>query len=256
MTEAGTHKVYERIAATDVATGGIRPGGIELTKRALAWCRFPPGSKVLDVGCGTGVTLEYLTSVHRFLATGMDASSVLLDLGRTRDPSLPVVRALGEHLPFPGEYADGLFAECSLSVMNDPGRALDEFRRVLRTGGKLIVSDVYARNPNSADWLLQLPRTCCVRGAVTREQLVERITDRGFRIELWEDHSDLLTKFAVELIFSYGSMNRFWLRTASDAVDPHEIQQAVSQVKPGYFLLVAQKAVVMERIHERTHHNG
>jgi arsenite methyltransferase len=248
MTEPAAHKVYEQIAATHAATEGIRPGGIELTKRALARCRLPRGSRVLDVGCGTGVTLAYLTDVHGFLAAGIDASSLLLQLGRAGNPSLQLVRACGEHLPFPDECADGLLAECSLSVMSDPDRALDEFRRVLRTGGKLIVSDVYARNSDSADRLLRLPRTCCVRGAVARERLLETIIDHGFSIDLWEDHSELLTRFAVQLIFAYGSMDLFWFRTASDSEDPGEIQRAISEAKPGYFLLVAQKIAVQSQV--------
>jgi len=241
MREPDSQKVYEQIAATHAATEGIRPGGIELTKRALARCRLPRGSRVLDVGCGTGVTLAYLSDVHGFLAAGIDASSLLLELGRTGNSSLQLVKARGEHLPFPDECADGLLAECSLSVMSDRDRALDEFRRVLRTGGKLIVSDVYARNSDRVDRLLRLPRTCCVRGAVARERLFETILDHGFSIDLWEDHSELLTRFAVHLIFAYGSMDVFWLRTASDSADSEEIQQAIAEAKPGYFLLVAQK---------------
>ncbi|MBI5571126.1 MAG: methyltransferase domain-containing protein [Desulfomonile tiedjei] len=256
MKQSCAHKVYEQIAATHGAAEGIRPGGIQLTKRALAWCQLPPGSRVLDVGCGTGFTLGYLSDVHRFVATGIDASSLLLDRGSARNPALQLVGARGEHLPVAGDYADGLLAECSLSVMTDPDRALGEFRRVLRTGGKLIVSDVYARNPDCADRLLQLPSTCCVRGAVTRERLVERIIDHGFSVDLWEDHSDLLTKFAVQLIFAYGSMNGFWLRTASDSVDPGEIQRAVSEVKPGYFLLIAHKVAGKIGCQERIRRNG
>jgi arsenite methyltransferase len=241
MSKGAVRRVYEQIAGMDLAVEGIRPGGLELTERALAWCRFAPGSRILDVGCGTGVTLDRLTRVHELSAIGLDASSTLLDQSCLRNPDLPLVRADGENLPFFDEHADGLLAECSLSAMNKPDNVLDEFRRVLKIGGRLILSDVYARNPNCIDQLHHVPADCCLRGAISREQLMERLANRGFRIDLWEDHSDLLKHFAVQLVFSYGSMNQFWLRTGSEAVDLDDIHRAVFEARPGYYLLIAQK---------------
>jgi SAM-dependent methyltransferase len=234
-------KVYEKIAATDVAADGIRPGGLELTERALAWCEFPPHSRILDVGCGTGVTLDRLTRIHDFSAIGIDVSSALLNQSLMRNTALALVRAAGEKLPFPDESADGIFAECSLSVMGDPGRALDEFRRVLKLGGRLILSDVYTRNSETVHKLKQMPLECCLRGAVSKENVLTRLTNRHFRIDLWEDRSDLLARFAVQLIFSYGSMNQFWLQSSAEPIDAEEIRRAVSVAKPGYFLLIAKK---------------
>jgi len=250
MSEGGSYRVYEQIGATDLAVDGIRPGGLGLTERALSWCGFSPGSRILDVGCGTGVTLTRLNRVHELSAIGLDASSVLLDQNRMRNPDLPLVRAAGENLPFFDEHADGVLAECSLSAMNKPDKVLDELRRVLKIGGKLILSDVYARNPNRIDQLRHVPADCCLRGAVSREQLMERLASRSFRIDLWEDHSDQLTDFAVQLVFSYGSMNQFWLRTGSASVDLDDIHRAVSETRPGYYLLIAQKLAGEERISE------
>jgi arsenite methyltransferase len=241
QTEGAIRKIYEHIAETDVAVEGIRPGGLELTERSLAWCRFPAGSKILDVGCGTGVTLDRLTRVHGLSAIGLDASCALLDQGRSRNPDLPFVRAVGENLPFLDAYADGIVAECSLSAMNQADAVLDEFRRVLKIGGKLILSDVYARRPAHVEQLLRMPAGCCLRGAISREQLKKKLTDRGFRIVLWEDHSNLLKDFAVQLIFSYGSINQFWLRSGTESIDTEEVQRVVSEAKPGYYVLLAQK---------------
>jgi arsenite methyltransferase len=248
MSNGCTWRVYEQIGVTDLAVDGIRPGGLGLTERALGWCGFSPGSRVLDVGCGTGVTLNRLNRVHELSAIGLDASSVLLEQNRRKNPDLPLVRAAGENLPFFDEHADGVLAECSLSAMNKPENVLDEFRRVLKIGGKLILSDVYARNTDHIDQLAGMPANCCLRGAVSREQLLGRLTDRSFRVALWEDHSDLLTDFAVQLVFSYGSMNQFWLKTGSESVDLDDIQRVVSEARPGYYLLIAQKVPGEERI--------
>jgi arsenite methyltransferase len=241
MSRESACSVYEHLASTDLASQGIRPGGLELTERALAYCGFSQNSTILDAGCGTGITLDRLIRVHGFSAMGIDASSVLLHQSRNNNPAVPLVRASAESIPFPDGCADGVLAECSLSVMDDPASALDEFRRVLRIGGRLIVTDVYARNPGGVARLADIPMQCCLRGAISKEKLSDRLSNHGFKIDLWEDHSDLLTKFAVSLVFSYGSMNQFWLRSGSEGVDPEEIGRAISGAKPGYFLLVARK---------------
>ncbi|MCL5290189.1 MAG: SAM-dependent methyltransferase, partial [Firmicutes bacterium] len=41
-------------------TGGtLRPGGFTLTDKAVQYCGFKPGTTVLDLGCGTGATVEH-----------------------------------------------------------------------------------------------------------------------------------------------------------------------------------------------------
>jgi arsenite methyltransferase len=253
MNYESSCRVYEQIAATDLTVNGIRPGGIELTERSLAYCRFPTNSRILDVGCGTGVTLGRLIDIHELSAIGMDASSVILGQSRTRNPALPLVRAAGENLPFSDGCADGVLAECSLSVMADPENALTEFRRVLKSGGRLILTDVYARNPEGVARLAKIPVECCLRGAVSKEELMARLSNSDFTVDLWEDHSELLTKFAVNAVFSYGSMNQFWLRTGSEDVDPEEIRATISRAKPGYFLLIARKGAASKERQKVTH---
>jgi len=88
---------------------------------------------------------------------------------------------------------------------------------------------------------MTIPLHCCVRGAVSEAEVVKEVTDRNFIIELWEDHSERLKNFAVQLIFSYGSMNQFWVRAGAEPVDTGNIQRAISSAKPGYFLLIAKK---------------
>ncbi len=249
-------RVYERISTTDLASNGIRPGGVELTERALAYCRFPVNSRILDVGCGTGVTLDRLIHRHEFSAIGIDASGAILGQSRAENPTLPLVRAIGDSLPFPDACADAIIAECSLSVMVDPYNALTEFHRVLKDGARLILTDVYARNPAGVERLARMPVECCLRGAVSRDELMERLTNSGFTIELWEDHSDQLTKFAVSVVLSYGSMNQFWLRAGSESVDLEEMRLAIAGSKPGYFLIIARTGAASKECKKAAHNDG
>jgi SAM-dependent methyltransferase len=80
----------------------------------------------LDVGCGNG----FLRSLGFTDAIGMDIRS---------SPAV-TVRASGENLPFRDETFDLVFAGEVLEHLNAPAKALNEWSRVLRTGGRLCLS--------------------------------------------------------------------------------------------------------------------
>lgn len=236
-------RIYERADLRKAGDGSIRPGGLKLTERALAIAALPPGSRVLDMGCGTGMILGYLIHEHRLRGVGIDLSTNLLAEGHRQNPDLPVSQASGTHLPFTDASVDAILAECSLSLMDDLGKALDECARVLKPEGILLAHDVYARRPEGGAKLRGLPLRCCLTGAVSREEWIERIEGRGFEVTFWEDQSQALKEFAARLIFSYGSLESFWCggRTEGGTEAGREIQQTVTSAKPGYFLVMARK---------------
>src|SRR5690606_6799359 len=116
----------------------------------------------------------------------------------------------GRRLPFPAGAVDAVVAECTLSAMSDPGtgvdRVLEEVRRVLRPGGRLLVSDVYARDPVGARALAELPFASCIRGAVGRDEIERAVRRHRFALEGWEDRSHELRAFAAQLVWRGGSM--------------------------------------------------
>jgi ubiquinone/menaquinone biosynthesis C-methylase UbiE len=227
-------------ALRQVTGNTIRPGGLALTERALAICGLPAGARALDLGCGMGGTLEQLIVSHRFAAVGFDLSARWLREGRRRVPTLALVQAQAELLPVPGESVDLILAECTLSVTGQQEEILAECRRVLRGGGFLIVSDLYARNPAGNPALCQAARGSCLGGLCSQAQVVEALNAEGFRMVLWEDHSEDLKHLAVQLILAHGSLEPFW-RSASAGFASADIKQMAAQSRPGYFLLIARK---------------
>lgn len=235
--------IYERIAQIGMDDDPIRPGGLQLTERALSYCGFSPGAGLLDVGCGRGATVKYLREQRGLQGFGVDLSSALLDAGIARHGDLPLLRASGEQLPFPSCTFDGILAECSLSLMTRPSAALKDFYRVLKREGWLLVTDLFARVPEAVSGLRRLPMTCCLTGAFARDELTAELEAAGFSLSFWEDHSHALKHFAARLILSYGSLPQFWHETGPAALDADQLNDAIAAAKPGYFLLIARKKV-------------
>jgi arsenite methyltransferase len=232
--------LYESNSMRAVTGPAIRPGGLALTERALTFCSLPEGARVLDVGCGVGATVEYLSQEHRYAAFGVDTSSLLLEEGIERKPNLGLLRGTAEKQPFPDRCFSALFCECVLSLLHDPASALKEFARVLRPGGFLILADVYARLPDEASSLQHLPVHCCLKGALGRSLIIATVEESGFAAVIWEDHSAFLKQLAAQLIFSFGSLKAFWATTCSGE-DPEAIKETVQRARPGYYLLIARR---------------
>ena len=148
---------------------------MDLTDRMLALCELSAGDKVLDVGCGTGSTVRYMIETYPVHAVGIDRSELLLQTGISNHPELLLACAWGKDLPVASGQMAAVLAECSLSAMSNPEVALDEFQRVLRQGGRLALSDVYARNPEGIPSLRAFPLSCGVRDALSKDDLLEHL---------------------------------------------------------------------------------
>ena len=167
LKPARPQTIYETLGATDSASQGIRPGGLKLTQRLLEFAGLPTDSRIVDIGCGTGVTSEFIRFNYKYQIVGIDWSTELLRHGRARRRVVQFVRGDGENLPFPDECANGIIAECSLSVMGYSDSSLNELGRVLALGGKLMVTDVYAGNDMSEFLWENGPIDCCLKGAIS-----------------------------------------------------------------------------------------
>ncbi len=221
-------------------TGGcLRPGGLDLTARLLSG-RLPEGSLVLELGCGNGRSLAYMREELRLNAVGLDLSAFMLEGVRARCAKAPLVRAQAAVLPVRSTSLDAVLCECVLSLMPALDVVLEEIARVLRPGGCLLCTDLYARFPATGRSGGLPQARCCIDGAITRREWLELLHAKGLQSEVWEDHSRTLSQLAGELIFAYGSLESFW-RTLLPAEQACEVANKASVVKPGYSLTVARK---------------
>lgn len=99
------------------------------------------GRRILDAGCGSG-PLSAALRANGAAVTGFDVSAAMLDLARQRlgqDADLHVAD-LDEPLPFADAEFDDVVASLVLHYLEDWSGPLAELRRVLKAGGRLILS--------------------------------------------------------------------------------------------------------------------
>ncbi len=102
------------------------------------------GRRILDAGCGSG-PLSAALQARGALVTGFDASAAMVDLARRRlgqDADLHVAD-LGAPLPFADAEFDDVVASLVLHYLEDWAGPLAELRRVLKPGGRLILSVIH-----------------------------------------------------------------------------------------------------------------
>lgn len=102
------------------------------------------GGRILEVGVGTGISLPGYSRANRLY--GVDISEPMLEKARRRVSALGLdnVEAIevmdAEQLQFPDNSFDVIVAQYVVTAVPNPERALDEFARVVRPGGEIVIA--------------------------------------------------------------------------------------------------------------------
>lgn len=207
-----------------------RPGGTRLTRHGLGLCGFARGARVLDVGCGAGATLAILRDCGCY-AVGLDSSmtgnmtSGIMNgmagppapgtsTGHGVGPS-PRICADAAQMPFASASFDGIVMECALSLMARPGDVLQQCARILRGGGRLLLTDLFARAstpPQAPKTLGQMGQArqagqSCHERALPRQEMERLFAQAGLTLRIFEDHTTHLRELAARLVW-HGQASR------------------------------------------------
>lgn len=225
-----------------------------MTENAVDICGFMPDDRILDAGCGYGMTARYLSEVHRLRVSAMDTSfDMLTDAGhgKAREDLIQPVPAPGyirsrlPDIPFATGLFDGIFCECVLSMVPEKEKCLTEFFRVLKHNGRLVLTDLFA--PGTAASTPGRPDfspPSRIDGVLTVFELMEQVENAGFKIDVIENHTRLLRQMIEQMVIHPGSLEKFGEMLPENLKNSRRSRQIRNgSIKPGYCMIIAGKYV-------------
>ena len=140
IDKSTVEKAYARWAPVyDLVFGKVFDAGRQATIAAAERI----GGRILDVGVGTGISLPDYSRHIRLV--GVDYSAPMLKKARERVAALGLsnVEALAvmdaKHLGFRDKFFDAVVAQFVVTTLPEPEATLDEFVRVVKRGGEIIL---------------------------------------------------------------------------------------------------------------------
>jgi SAM-dependent methyltransferase len=146
------------------------------------------GETVLDLGSGGGI--DVILSARRVgpagTAYGLDMTDEMLALAQRNAREAGVTNAhflkgLIEQVPLPANSVDVVISNCVINLSTDKPAVLTEIARVLRTGGRLGISDIVAEDGlTPAERGRRGSYVGCIAGALSRSEYVAGLEAAGF----------------------------------------------------------------------------
>ncbi len=195
-----TTSIYSQTGFQRVAGTTWRPGGVTLTRHALALCDFPPNACLLDVGCGTGETVQILYEAG-FFPLGIDLHPCFIKsmLHQHHFPCL--LQADAHAIPIKNDVLDGIVCQCMLSLCSLPQDVLRHFSRIMKPEGRLLLTDIFVQH-TLTDCTSPASQSFSRNELQTPEVVANLLTQAGFRIHSFEDHTASLRELAARLVWS------------------------------------------------------
>lgn len=157
------------------------------------------GCRVLDAGCGSGPLAAALRD-QGAIVSGFDLSAAMIELARERlghDADL-LVADLAQPLPYEDDTFDVVASSLALHYLEDWIAPLTELRRILRPGGRLVVSvphpaaylfnyrdrDYFALTQYSEEFEFDGRKVALTYWHRPLHAMTDAFTKAGFRIEV------------------------------------------------------------------------
>lgn len=180
MAYAEINKRYSDLAET---TCCLSCGG------AINYTGALPGEVCVDLGSGRGTDVIRLSETvgKDGFVYGIDISEGMIRKAVSTAERLGVknarfIQSPLEKLALPDNTADVVISNCTINHASDKQMVWDEIFRILKDGGRFVVSDIYAVDPIAEEYRNDpVAISECWAGSVTRDEYLLHLHNAGFK---------------------------------------------------------------------------
>lgn len=197
--------LYESDMARMLLGDSFHPGGLALTRRLGELLGLKPGIRVLDVASGKGESALFLAKTFGCEVVGLDfgALNVEQSSARAREAGIENLVTFqtgdAEKLPFPDASFDALICECAFCTFPDKRTAAREFRRILKAGGRVGLSDLTRADSLPPELTGLLAWVACIADARPVAEYAEYLKASGMQDTATELHDEALAAMVRDI---------------------------------------------------------
>lgn len=190
---------------------GMRPSRLKLIADAVRIAGLSDTHTLLEVGCGSGVAAVFLSQEYGCNVVGIDSSERMIALAARQAEAeklaynVKFLVADAANLPFPDSIFDTIICEAVFSTIVDKERAAKEFRRVLRSGGKLLILDFVLRKEIKKELQSQVSFLPCLARTRQLEGYIRLFEQVGFQNSYIEDYPQEVKRTGWWIAYTSGS---------------------------------------------------
>ena len=155
---------------------------------AIGYSKASPGEVCVDLGSGRGTDVLRLAETvgNNGFVYGIDLSEGMLRKARNTADTLGITNAefmkgALEKTGLPDGIADLVISNCTINHSSDKQAVWNEIFRILRKGGRFVISDIYSTSPVPAEYRDDpVAVSECWAGSVTRDEYLQQVKNAGF----------------------------------------------------------------------------
>ena len=155
---------------------------------------------LMDVGCGNGTFLSMVINKFDVEVSGIDISPGMIEKSKELlDDRADLKVGDSEHLPWNDRFFDVITCSASFHHYPSPELVLKEMKRVLRSGGILMIADPFTSNELFrffANILMKFSKSGDVR-IYSQKEMQELLEKCGFSLIKWETEGKKLKKYFI-----------------------------------------------------------